>query len=259
MSWIHWQGARLPITRDDTHLELRIQAPDLLGAPVVCNLELHQTVPWPPGTQAPKLRAQHFFDVSIDALPLRLRHWQDFSGLVLRSTAPTFARMDPFDGYGNALEHHLVLWECRVSHPDEDSRDFQQRASVHYELRFGTIDGFCVPCEIDAWNLLPMDEFWRDQPETAAELAAFPTGEPDLRILTRAVLTGGAIEMARSGDKPAARKAALNHLHASIGGIQVQHSSVHWPKHFLRGDQHPPVELEGWRSTVAFWTPVDVD
>ena len=112
-------------------------------------------------------------------------------------------------------------------------------------LRFGARDGLAFPCEIDAW-LLPGEEYDRTEPETAAEVARFGEGPPDLRIMARAVFTSVTVKVPRTDDPVAFAREALR---SEVGLSEFHDPRLEWAvRRTLEGKGTE--QMPGWASTI---------
>ncbi len=252
MSWVQWQGVTLPTTKDDAQLRVWLHAPDEGGHRSSWHFDLFHHLPR--ARRDPKVpESDGYVSVDIAELGFRGRHWHEIAGLSLRSTPAWSEQVEEFTPYGRLTQPLLNLTVMRMS----DSAADPPRAASHehwvahdFTLSLGHRDGWSFPCEIDAWAI-PKETYQRDTPETAEELARFGQGPPNLRILTRAIFTGGNINLERCGDDPL--PLALRRIREQTGCEEVAKANLEWMLRRVIG-QKDYQRMPGWRSTVTFAT-----
>ncbi len=251
MSAIQWLGETLPNTQDCAQLEFALNAPDMGGPRQNWNFELGHHLPWPEGVPG-KRKVWQALKVEIMELGIAVRDLREFSGLVIRSTPQWLARVQESGQYGKLVEPVVQVHHWKVSLQTQEMEVYENYFSLEWELRFGQLDEVSLPCELDVWAVIPEDEFFRTEPETAAELARFAEGEPVLWVMTRVDIIGGAVDMERCGDDPL--PLARKRLHAALGEIDVAKETLCWDSNFIAMPEHKAVTEPGWRSKVRFDT-----
>lgn len=251
MSWIQWQGETLPNTQDCVRLAFTLSAPDMGGPRQNWSLELCHQQAWPADVPS-KFRMQSYLYVELWELGLQVQDLREFSGLVIRSTPAWLERVQVSGQYGHLVEPVVQIHNWRASPETGEEVVSESFLSLEWELRFGKLDGYSLPCELDVWALIPEEEFYRMEPETPEDLARFAQGEPLLRMMARAEIVGGNVEMERCGDDPV--PLARKRLHAAVGGLEVAGGTVHWDSNYIMMPEHKAVKEPGWRSKVSFRT-----
>lgn len=251
MSAIQWLGETLPNTQDSAYLEFALTAPDMGGPRQSWSFRLGHELPWPKDVPG-KYRAWRWLNVEILELGIAVKNLREFSGLVIRSTPHWLARVQESSQYGRLVEPVVNVNHWKVSLQTQEIEVYENYFSLEWELRFGQLDEVSLPCELDVWAVIPEDEFFRTEPETAAELARFAEGEPVLRVMTRVDIIGGAVDMERCGDDPL--PLARKRLHAALGEIDVAKETLCWDSNFIAMPEHKAVTEPGWRSKVRFDT-----
>lgn len=252
MSWIQWQGETLPNTADAAFLEFTLRAPDMGGPRQSWSLSLTHEIPWPKDGVGRKYRRCRWFSAEFDDLGMQVRDVGELSGMVIRSTPEWWARVQESDHYGHLVEPVLKLNHGRISEETGEFDAWEDFLSLEWELRFGQLDGMSLPCELDAWAPIPQEEFFRMEPETAAELGKFAEGEPVLRVMMRADIICARVEMERCGDDPV--PLARQRLDEAVRGLDIARQTVHWDSNYVSMPEHKAVKEPGWRSTVLFET-----
>ncbi|MBV9659349.1 MAG: hypothetical protein JO295_14710 [Verrucomicrobia bacterium] len=256
MSWLQWQGETWPTDAVDAELRLHL-GPANAGCP-------RQS--WHLGfrhyvfdqIEASDRKMERWLDADINELNLQESDWRRFAGLEIRADAPWHEAHEHTNEFGRLGFSAPVDVSCTrlrcVNAPGEEAAPAARSAWLGHDflLRFGARDELHFPCELDAW-LLPHDEYYRQEPESAAEVARFAEGPPTLRIIARALFEGGSVCVPRAGrgDPIAWARRALRE---TIGWDGPLHEvKVEWAvRRNLNGKATVP--MPGWSSTVVFRT-----
>jgi len=215
------------------------------------SLQLNHKQTWPADVPR-KYRMQRYLEVEILELGVEVRDLREFSGLVIRSTPEWLERVQQCGQYGHLVEPVVRMHHWRASPETGEVVASESFLSLEWELRFGQLDECSLPCELDVWALIPEEDFSRREPETAEDLARFAQGEPLLRVMARAEIVGGRVEMERCGNDPL--PLARQRLHAAVGGLDVAGETLHWESNFVTMPEPKAVKEPGWRSAVCFKT-----
>ncbi len=251
MSWAQWQGETLPTTKNDAKLDVTVAAGDVCGPRQSWRFSFGVYLPMPePRPNA--LLYQRVLSAEIDHMGIELKDWRELSGLTIRSTPEWVARAQVCGPYGCLVDPVMDVRHDKMSPETGEYLLCEGGKTLEYELRFGRLDGLYLPCELEAWAVLPQDEFERTEPETAEELGRFAVGEPVLRGMARVAFTGGCVEMERCGEDPV--PLALKRLRQELGPVEVVSTSMGWNVRYPNAFVHEPVKEPGWRSTVCFKT-----
>lgn len=252
MSWVQWRGETLPGTQDTAWLQFTLRAPDMGGPQQNWNLDFVHEISWPDDGVQRKWRRHRWFTVELLEMGVQVRDVGDFSGMVIRSTPAWWAGVQESGEYGHLVEPVLNVHHGRVSEATGDFDIWEDYRSLEWELRFGRLDGMSLPFELDVWALIPEKEFHRMEPETEAELAKFAVGEPELRLMARVDITGGAVHLERCGDDPV--PLARRRLREAVKGLEIAEEKLHWESNYVSMPDHKAVTEPGWRSNVRFET-----
>lgn len=252
MSWMQWQGETLPNTNNCAKLELRLHAPDMGGPRQNWRFDLGHEVLWPDDGVKRKYRRQRWLSVEIEELGIAVGDVRELSGMVIRSTPEWLLRVQECGQYGRLVEPVVRINHSRVSEVTEEYDAGETFLSVEWELRFGQAEEMSLPCELDVWAPIPEQEFFRMEPETAAELARFAEGEPALRVMARADIISASVEMERCGDDPV--PLARQRLREAVRGLEGVREKVFWENNYVTMPDHKAVTEPGWRSSVRFET-----
>jgi hypothetical protein len=250
MSWIQWQGETWQPTAHDAELRLHLAKPDSVCPRLrwyfdLMHMEKAAVPPEPDGEDH-----QRWINVEIPELHFPESDWHHLAGCEIRADPAWHEAHDHLSEYGRlALSLVTVTTAQRRDEPRQPGGQAQWHGH-DFILRFGERDGFSFPCELDAW-VIPDADYYRAEPDPTATLTHFAEGPPDLRLITRAVFTGGSIAVPRVGDDPLpwARRALLE-----AAGCDAFHTpTFDWACRFDR--EHDKIErMPGWASTVRFDT-----
>jgi hypothetical protein len=247
MSWVQWRGEQWETTDDDADLHVHLRAPDTGGKRFAWTWHLCHNAPIYHEGRNPPCR---FLTVEIGDLGFA-GDWRRLSGLVLRANAAWQEEHEHVGEYGRLFVPNIfVSGDYRKELKDEDG--FWE--GDHFVLRLGTRDGHTFATELDAW-LLPRTQYRRTTPESAAELARVPAGEPNLRVLARTRITEASVNLPRCGNDPV--PLARAYLEEFTGLTDIPARSIEWWGPKLRGEENE-AKAPGWRCTVNFdfgdWT-----
>lgn len=255
MSWVQWQGETWQPTAHDAELRLHLSKPDSACPRLEWNFDLmHMEKADIPAEHDDEgaSRWKRWINVEIPVLQFPECDWRSIAGREIRADPAWHEAHDHLCEYGRLALALVTVTTAQRRRPGEPRRSGGQ-AHWHghdFILRFGERDGFAFPCELDAW-VIPNADYYRTEPEPAAALTRFAEGPPDLRVITRAVFTGGSVAVPRVGDDPLpwARRALLE-----ATGCDAFHAPViDWACRFDRA--HDKTEhVPGWASTVRFDT-----
>jgi hypothetical protein len=243
MSWLLWKGEQWETTDDEAELHVHLRAPDTGGKRFVWGWHLFHADPIHHEDRDPPRR---FLSVEISDLGFN-DDWRQFSGFELRPTAAWQEEHEHIGEYGSLFVPN-VLVSGDYLQADWESEDGGFWEGDHFVLRLGKRDGYTFPCELDAW-VIPRAQYRRTTPESAAELARLPVGEPNLRVLARTKITTASVNLARCGNDPV--PLAREYLEEFTGLTDIPERSIEWWGPKLPG-QKKEAKAPGWRCTVNF-------
>lgn len=247
MSWIEFLGESWAVSNEDARLHLHLWQPESQCPRRRWGLSLdHVEIPVENGQRV----FERSISVEIEDLCFHETDWRRLAGLEIRADPAWHTRQEHFGEYGEidtGLIQASLLQSSQTSGEGHATHDHW--LGHDFILRLGERDGFHFTCELDAW-LLPREEYYRTEPETAAEVARFGDGPPDLRIITRAVFESGSVHVPRSDEPiPLARQ----YLREEIGLDQIHEPHIQWAlRQSIDGKSHE--RMPGWTSTVSFRT-----
>jgi hypothetical protein len=245
MSWLQWNNTVWPTTDDEARITLYLSPPDAGCARQSWGLELYHAVAADSPSKNPEWKKTMVIELS-DIL-FRETDWRRLSGLEIRADAALQEAHEFIDLHGRIAQSEVT---ARIFAPGTDNFAKEMHWKGHdYVLRFGAREGLCFPCELDAW-LIPEDDYARETPESEEEIRSFGEGPPNLRMITRAVFAGGAVEVPRSSDPV---PLAGRFLRDEIRCESFFHPTVQWMTRQSL-DRQELVEMPGWRSVVHFST-----
>ena len=154
--------------------------------------------------------------------------------------------------YGRLHPAEVSVHASLYGQPDDAGKMRREGDWIAHDfiVRFGTLDGWCLPCELDAW-LIPRDEYYRKAPETPEAVARFAEGPPNLRVMSRTLFKGGTVEVPRCAGDPVPWARRL--LREETGCESLHRPKVEWMLRQMP-DQAKAEPMPGWRSTVGFST-----
>lgn len=255
MGWIHLNGELWQVTGDEARLQVRLAAPDAGCPRQSWTWDLFQMVKVE--NPAPGQRkSEGFIQIEVSDLYFYERDWRRLSGLEIRADAAWHDAREYVSEYGRLDPAHVLVNATLFGQPDAAGGEEGTSNWIAHDfiLRFGTLDGWCLPCELDAW-LIPRDDYHRKTPETPEAVARFAQGPPNLRVMTRTIFQGGSVEVPRCpGGDPVPWAQRL--LREETGCETLHQPEVEW---ILRQmpDQEEARPMPGWRSTVAFSTRIE--
>ena len=255
MSWIQLHGEVWPVTKDEADLRVHILAPDAGCPQVSWSLDASHYIktdePPVPGNPG----VDRWLDIDLGGLVLELRDWRRLAGLEIRADAAWHATQEFVGPYGHCYNsprvtvHRTVL--KHYAHREGVEAGRTAWTAHDFILRLGNRDGWSFPCELDAW-LIPGEEYHRLTSESPEDVARFAEGPPNFRLVTRATLVGGSVEMERAAaaDPVAyARKV----LAGQVGCETMLKPELQWMLRHTPGREEI-VPMPGWRSSVRFFT-----
>jgi hypothetical protein len=248
MSWVEFFGRPWPVSEQTAEFHLHL---------------------WPPGAGCPRQswtwnlfhvfhgkkkedgseERSSFLSVEIGDLFCDLRDWRRLAGLEVRADAKWHEQHEHTNEYGRmeSGEVHVdALFPPGVMGPDGKPR--ANWVAHDYILRVGRLDGIVFPCELDAW-VIPREEYYRKEPETAAELARFAEGPPNLRVLAGAVFTRGIVCVPRCNEDPV--RVARRYLREEIGLEEIFEPKMEWASRRMPGKKESE-RVEGSSARVEF-------
>jgi len=190
-------------------------------------------------------------ELEIPDLGLHQQDWRRLSGLEIRADAAWHDAHEYVSEHGQleccTISAHLAAYDANAPKNQQWTRTTW--LGHDFVLRFGTLDGWCLPCELDAW-LLPEEAYYRNEPEPDDAVARFAAGPPTLRVITRAMFGGSSVNVPRCAEPvPWARR-----LLREETGLDLEHpGKVSWARRQTT-DLKDIVPMPGWRSTVHFTT-----
>lgn len=249
MSWVQWLGEQWETTPDEAELHLHLWQPEAMCPRSSWSLRMRHAEY---AASADPRKLERWLDVEIGELHFRERDWRKLAGLEIRADAAWHAEHEYCHEYGSLVESSVTAHTIVVGNTKRNPEPVGKRESwrgLGFILRLGARDGFGFSCELDAW-LMPESEFWRTTPETPGELARFAEGPPQLRVVTRAVFTGGDVNVTRAEDPlPLARR----YLREEAALAEMHDPHIEWAvRRILSGAATE--QMPGWTSTVAFKT-----
>ncbi len=250
MGWIQWQGETWRPTTYEADLRAHIGPADSMSRRISWWLQIAETE-WEEIGPDAKPKIERWIDIDIHNLPLHSHDWRDFSGLEIRADATWHAAHETYGEYGHLSTPvaDVMLTYLGTKDGPKELRGREHWHGHDWILRFGQRDGYSFPLELDVW-LLPRDEYYRKHPETAAELARFGEGPPDLRIMANVQFSRAAIIVPRSEDPaPIARRIARE----TINLTDFHNPQIRWMPRETR-DRKSTESIPGFGSTVSFDT-----
>lgn len=249
MSWIQWQGEQWETTTQEAELRLHLWQPQAMCPRISWSLTLDHSEPsHTPNEKKP----ERWLDLELPQLHFHERDWRKLAGLEIRADAAWHARHEYCHDYGSLVEStvnvHTVHFRHTSHHPGPGGKR-QNWRGLDYILRLGPRDGYGFSCELDAW-LMPESEYWRTTPQPPGPHPLTAQGPPQLRVVTRAVFTGGSVNVPRAQDPLPHARRYLREL-ASLHEMHDPH--IQWDCRFTL-DGKGTEELPGGISTVHFRT-----
>ena len=254
MSWLQLHDEVWPVTDDEADLDVHIEAPDVNIPRVQWNWSVSHNIERPQREVSGGPVMDRWLDIEVGRLILKLRDWREFAGLEIRADSAWHETQEFVGPYAHSHNAPRLLVSQKVVAPSNNANGWEIKTTgwtAHdFILRFGSRDGWSFPCELDGW-LIPDEEYYRDEPETPEEVARFPEGAPNLRIVTRATFGSGTVSLSRQPADPLLR--ARQSLKELIGCDEMLDPKLEW---MLRraSDGDKCVPMPGWRSSVKFWT-----
>jgi hypothetical protein len=251
MSWVQFHDEVWPVTDGEARLRVHVRAPDVGCPRLWWTLDLFHAVkvenagPDEPGCHP-------YMNVEISELGFRESDWRRLSGLEIRADAAWHEANEYVNEYGQLHSAEVTAHVAVYNAAAPKSKRWTRTDWVAHDFiaRLGTRDGWCFPCELDAW-LIPREKYYRKKPESAAELARFDEGPPNLRVITRAIFSEGAVDVPHCADDPVA--AARRFLREQTGCESLHCPEVKWASRTM-AEGTKFVQMPGWRSTVSFST-----
>lgn len=195
-----------------------------------------------------------WLDLEISNLHFYEPDWRRLSGLEIRADAAWHEAHEFTQEHGKLETAEVTAHYGQIiAPPGQRTLPGGHESWVGHDfiLRLGTRDGLTFPLELDAW-LIPEDEYYRQEPETSAEVARFAEGPPNLRVMADAVFTGGTVVLPRCGDDPL--PLARRYLREGIACDEIDHAEVEWAVRRSH-EEKETIRMPGWTSTVTFKTP----
>lgn len=249
MSWIDWPRDPFPTTQGAATLTCHLTAPDMGGPRQRWTFDLGSQVRWPEGVPS-KYKVQRVMNLEFLDLGVQVEDLREFSGLVIRSTPEWLVKVQESGQYGRLVEPVLSMHHWKISLETQEHELWEDYQSVEWELRFGQLDGTSLSCELEAWALIPRDDFYRKEPETREELAKFAEGEPMLRMMSRVDIESVTVELPRCGDDPL--PLARRRLKEALGIDEWKAEKLFWDSNYVAMPEHKAVTEPGWRSAVRY-------
>lgn len=251
MSWVQLFGDTWRTTGDVVEFKLTLWRDDSLCPRQVWSLELsHLMLRLAKG---PTLsHAERMLDVEVQTLGFSMRDWREIAGRELRADAAWHEKHGCCHEYGRLLETSLGVREMDFTAPAPDGTDsvaIRNWWAVDFVLRTGALDGLEFPVELDAW-LVPEEEFWRREPESAEELARFGSGEPNLRVMATGIFAEGWVYLPACADPESLGRRILR----EEVGLEKLHSAEIQPgkRHDTKTNAY--VEEPKWPAIFHFRT-----
>lgn len=242
MGWLQWKGEQWETTEDEAQLNVHLRAPDTGGKRFNWTWHLFQNDPIFHADRTPPRR---WFSVELSDLGFE-GDWRQFSGRELRGHPAWQEEHEHFGEYGHLFVPRIEAWgDHRQAERDDEGHGFW--TGHDFILRFGQREGYVIPCELDGW-VQPRSEYYRKTPETSAELALPPSGEPNLRVVARTRIGKATVHLPRCGDDPV--PLARQYLEEFTGLTDLPVTSIEWWGPKLSGQKE--AKAPGWRSTVEF-------
>ena len=251
MGWIQLNGELWQVTGDEARLNVRLAPPDAGCPRQSWSWDLFQIVG--PKDPAPGGRmCEGHISVEISELYFHERDWRRLSGREIRASTAWHDAHEYVSEYGRLHPAQVSVHASIFAPPDDPDQEASESNWIAHDfiVRFGALDGWCLPCELDAW-LIPADEYYRLTPETPATVARFAEGPPNLRVMTRTLFKGGTVEVPRCAGDPVAWARRL--LREETGCESLHRPKVEWMLRRMP-EQSEAEPMPGWRSTVGFST-----
>lgn len=245
MSWLQWNGQLWEANKDEATFNVFLRSPDAGGKRFVWIWYLfHNDRVRHPDRDPP------YRYLSVELMDLGFSEdWRQLSRRVIRSSPAWQAEHEELNQYGLlSVPHIAVDGDWLQGQMDDDYAGSWK--GDHFILRIGERDGYTFPCELDAW-VQPEREYERTLPETPEELARGPTGEPNLRVITRARIGKANVQLPRCGNDPL--PLARKYLEELTGLADMPVTDIDWwgpkPAHGKEA------KALGWRCEVKFELP----
>lgn len=245
MSRLFWQGEQRDDTLDQASLDIHLRAPDTGGKRFSWSWHLFHNDLIRHDDRIPSHR---HLSVEIGDLGFT-EDWRQFSRFELRSTPQWQEENEYFGEYGHLFVPAISVYGNSM--PDQAGNDAGFWEGKDFLLRFGERDGLTFSTELEAW-VEPERTYHRTAPESPADLARPPAGEPALRLLTRTRLGKASINMARCGDDPVPQ--ARRYLEECTGLVDLPDPTIEWWGPKLPGHDKQ-TQAPGLRCTVNFKAP----
>lgn len=251
MSWVALNGETWRTTLDAAEVALHLGRPDTQGERQEWSFELSHLVPrvdpLPGSSYAEKMLA-----IRLETMGLAVRDWRRLAGKEIRADAAWHEIHGRCHEYGRLRESSLEVAELIFLDPSqahtETTRERTWRAH-DFVLRLGERDGLAFPVELEAW-LLPEEEYWRLEPESAEELARFGHGPPDLRMMATAWITRGWVDLPRCQEP---LRMAKRFLQEEVALDEMHEPLIQWGTRSKPGTGELE-EMPEWPATVYFQT-----
>ena len=250
MSWVQWQGEVWPVTDDEATLNVHLWRKDA-GCPwQTWNFDLIHMLKTD-NPESGERDCRKWISVEIADLHFHGNDWRRLSELEIRADSRWHDEHDYVHEYGRMAMSQVSARAVRMAGEPVDPKTGKRASNwvAHdFILHLGKRDGLYFPCELDAW-MLREDEYYRPEPESAEEVARFPEGPPNLRVITRAMFWNVNVTTPQCDDpEPLARR----YVREAIGCEEIFQPEVSWMQRKAPDDSYEPVP--GWASTVRFYT-----
>ncbi len=252
MGWVHLLGEQWEISDDEARLRVRLAAPDAACPRQSWSWDLFQMERGDTLADSGKRKVERFASIEVSELHFHERDWRRLSGLEIRADSAWHEAHEYSDELGNVDPAHVHVHAPKALSAGGGKKKLKESTWIAHDfiLRFGQLDGWCLPTELDAW-LIPKTKYDRKTPEKPDALKNFAVGPPNLRVMTRTLFTGGSVEVPRCGDDPLPLARRL--LREATGCDTMHEAKVDWMLRQIPGKKESE-RMPGWRSTVHFST-----
>lgn len=251
MSWVEFFGKTWPVADQTAEIRLHLWRP-AAGCPRPSwSWNLFHCVDGPEKPDGSGSERNSYIHVEVEDLFFYEHDWRRLAGVELRPDSKWADRHEYTHEYGRVVAPMLNV-SILPPKGEMDAEIYAEREWLAHDfiLRIGSREGFLFPCELDAW-LIPKSQYFRKEPELAAEVERFPQGPPNLRVLAGSVFTGGSVDVPRPAANEDPLRLARRYLREEIGLEEMHQPKMEWALRQLPGRKDYE-RVEGSWSTVHF-------